>query len=182
MTYEINGQPQLDASNIISGVFAGARIPHFPIDRLAGVLATQASWDVAPTNLANATDGDPATSTDIGTINNVASYTAGAGYILFDMIAIYTVDIKGLLLAGGAGAYQSCGPIIAASLDNVTYHYVNPGIVNNIAWVFANNGTVSVSVSGYARCRYIKLTMGNIGIMQNLFLGITEIKALDFGF
>jgi hypothetical protein len=156
---------------------------HAPYDRLAGVLGTQSGWNTAPTNLANMTDGDWTTATGLGVNTNVTTYAWAAGYIKFDMGAIYNVMLQMLITIGSTYAGQQTSFIIQGSVDDSTWYVMNPNGSGYTGGVFNNNNSVLAFYSLFTRARYLMLQVANNGgNTSTLSLGVTEIKALDFGF
>jgi hypothetical protein len=79
----VNGSVYYDPSANILYLYNGAwRTFRQITNRLASISPTQSSWDTAPTNLANATDGDWNTATGIAINTGVSGYSASAAFFV----------------------------------------------------------------------------------------------------
>lgn len=148
----------------------------YPIrNRAKGRLPVAATWDVNPTNLANATDGDFDTVT--GTGSKAILGIAELGRITMDLGAAYSVNVRAKL-----GMWSTAGNVY------VTLYYS----VDNIAWYNAFMGGAFTQVVGnvaeyivgcnlqFVRARYIRLQFVG-SVAQTGYVKIYEVQAIDLG-
>lgn len=153
----------------------------YPINRLAGVLATQSGWNTAPTNLANATDGDWTTATGLGISTAVAGYD-NSGYIQLDMGAIYTVIIRALITVFGSVASQAFELRLLWSTDGSNWFPNIASATASIRTFLVPAANQTVPIDKFIRAQYIRLFLSNWAAgAQDLKLGIIEIQAIDLG-
>lgn len=179
---QVNGQVS-QTNPVINGVAVTATGTalnlaglHAPVDRLLGILGTQANWNTAPDNLAYCTDGDWSTVTGTAVDNAIAAYNNSDGYIMFDMGATYNVLVRGLVKIGGVEG-QEYGLVVTDA--TTSSQEISGAVVSK--WVAA--GTVNMYFDCFLRGRYVKLFARNHGGTQsNIYLAVYEIQALDFGF
>lgn len=119
-----------------------------PVNILRGIVPTASIWDTAPTNLANATDGDFATVT--GTGSKAMSGAGTFGYITVDIGSVKTV-----LIGARIGIWSTAGNIyvnIDSSDDGVTYR----AYPNSIALRSSTSELIIDIISSIVNGRYIR--------------------------
>jgi hypothetical protein len=116
-----------------------------------GVLPVASSWDVIPTNLANATDGDVDTATGTGTSTGKGAFGT-YGIISFDL-----GSVKNVLIGGKVGIWSTIGDsevYVQASTDGINFYTTNTLLtkfnnVEKIGWLLSTNVV----------CRYIEFIL-----------------------
>jgi hypothetical protein len=106
-----------------------------------GVLPVASSWDVDPTNLANATDGDINTSTGTGTSTGKGAFGT-YGIISFDL-----GSVKNVLIGGKVGIWSTIGDsevYVQASTDGINFYTTSTLLtkfnnVEKIGWLMSTN-------------------------------------------
>lgn len=144
----------IGAANVEGAVEAFARQDHvhnrvYPINRLAGIIATFATFDTDPTTPANMTDGNFATETGEG-----IKALAGAGTIgdiYFDLGAVYPVLLLAWLNYHRASGDGTLAYSWLSSTDGITWY----NAPNSSSASFAD--IYKACLAGFAYARYIGL-------------------------
>jgi hypothetical protein len=150
-----------------------------PINRLAGVTPTQnGGWNTAPTDLDHATDGDWTTQTGFAKQTALAAWSDSAGNIVFDMGAVYNVNIRGQI-----------GLKHSVAWNTIELRLTGDGGIdigmNGATGVVGGSGSalaeVKYTFNVFARTRNLYLTLRNVSTQQDCYLSIYEIQAIDLG-
>lgn len=154
-----------------------------PINRLKGILATQTGWNTAPTSLANCTDGDWTTATGLAKQTELGQFSVSAGYIAFDMGAIYNVNLRGLVDIRNQDAWSAIILVVRASEDNSTWYSVQPMVGNMGCFLGLGDALTTVTgfINTFCRARYIRFYISNNSAAQDCYMGIHELQAIDLG-
>lgn len=146
--------------------------PVIPKNILRGKVPVASTWDTDPTNLENCTDGDIATVT--GTGNKVMGAGGTYGVLVFDLGAVKTVLVSGLV-----GLWSTAGSasiFITSSLDNITYTTFSNSIVSLTSATELKAGLLSKIVTS----RYVKVTF-YASAASTAYAKIYELYAHEFG-
>jgi len=123
-----------------------------------GIVPTATGWDTPPSNLENATDGDPTTATGVG-----STTLGGGGYI--GTIEIDLQTYKNILVSVLCSAWSDGGPRIDLHLVADSYYWGDIGysyassenrMTCNVGWVYANKINLQY-IGGAADTYYIKI-------------------------
>lgn len=106
-----------------------------------GIVPVASSWDVDPTNLANATDGDIDTATGIGNSVNKGAFND------YGVLSIDLGSIKNVLIGGKVGIVAAAGTAevyVRASTDGINFYQTNSLLINYdnvelIGFLFSTN-------------------------------------------
>jgi len=147
----------------------------YPIkNRARGRLPVASIFDVNPTNLANATDGDFNTVT--GTGNKTIVGVATLGRVAIDLGGIYNVHLR-----VKCGLWSTAGTVDAyswGSTDNVTYYRISwkslLQVIGQIAEYIIHNQIE------FVRARYLYMDFVGQAAMTG-YVKIYEIQAIDLG-
>lgn len=147
----------------------------YPVkNRAKGKLPVATTWDVNPTNLANATDGDFDTVT--GTGSRVLGAGGNLGFLTIDLGAVYNVFLRGKF-----GMWSTVGNVFSYFLtsdDGVTYRQTSWYFVSRVLAQIAEY--VSFTYVVFARARYIQVLFSGDVAMTG-YVKIYELQAIDFG-
>jgi len=116
-----------------------------------GITPTASGWDTSPSDLENATDGDPTTATGVGSTTTTGAGTVG--YIYFDFGR--NVNVICYLLRRSWSDTNDFSIIPYSSIDGATYR--RSGIEIRTGWYNADPGIAMPSGVFSHYGRYLKL-------------------------
>ena len=149
----------------------------FSVNRLAGVVPTASVFDVDPTDLGKATDGNWLVGTGQG-VKTIAA-NGNTGVLYFDMGAVYNVLLRGIIEfesdVGGLSALYLYSSYDALTWREYAGAYGTPGV----CWLAVATKTPFDFGVPFVRARHIQLaSFGGNGAGTYKF-GVVNLEAIE---
>lgn len=148
------------------------------VDRLRGIVPSQAGWDFAPANLSYSTDGLISTVTSVAD-DNLGTWAFSGTYI-WDMGVTCNVNV-GATITYGTSANTGIRVYLYGSVDGVTYKLLATSTSTVDPIVMTENITCTLPSTFMIDCRYVKLTASSTDGPTHIYLSVADIRAIDIG-